>query len=332
MGRLLISAIALLVMLSSCVERNIQLNGQAQGTYYYISYYDSQGRVFQQEIDSLLDDYNKSVSTYDTTSIISGFNRNESGIKQDNIFLENLRISREISEATSGAFDPTVAPLVDAWGFGFKEKKNLDSTHIDSLMHLIGMHHIKIESGQAYKTNRDVEINFNAIAQGYSVEMVGDFLESKGIRNYLVDIGGEVSAIGQKPGGKKWVVGIEKPASDKYDKQDVQVYLEVTDMAVATSGNYRKYYEKDGVRYSHTINPQTGRPVSHSLLSATVITDDCAKADAYATAFMVMGTEKALEFVKNNPGKNLEIMLIVSNKDLGFQTIYSPGFKKYLMQ
>lgn len=332
MGRLLISAIALLVMLSSCVERNIQLNGQAQGTYYFISYYDSQGRVLQDEIDSLLDDYNKSVSTYDTTSIISRFNRNESGLKQDNIFLENLKISMDISNATKGAFDPTVAPLVDAWGFGFKEKKNLDSIHIDSLMRLIGMEHIKIASGQAYKTSRDVEINFNAIAQGYSVEMVGDYLESKGIRNYLVDIGGEVSAMGNKPNGKKWVVGIEKPAADKYDEQDVQVYLEVKDMAVATSGNYRKYYEKDGIRYSHTINPKTGRPVSHSLLSATVITDDCAKADAYATAFMVMGKEKALKFVENNPEKNLEIMLIVSNKNIGFQTFYSPGFKKYLTQ
>lgn len=331
MKRIIISAIALMVIFSSCVERNIQLNGRAQGTYYFISYYDNQNRNLQSEIDSILDEYNKSVSTYDTTSIISRFNRNESGLKQDHIFMENLTISMDISKSTSGAFDPTVAPLVDAWGFGFKEKKNLDSTHIDSLIRLIGMEHIKIESGQAYKTNPNVEINFNAIAQGYSVELVGDFLESKGIRNYLVDIGGEVSAMGNKPSGKKWAVGIEKPASNKFDSQDVQVYLEVKDMAVATSGNYRKYYEKDGVRYSHTIDPQTGRPVSHSLLSATVITDDCSKADAYATAFMVMGKEKALEFVENNPAKNLEVMLIYSSEGKEYQTIYSKGFKKYLM-
>lgn len=314
----------------SCQEKRTEINGTAQGTYYYISYYSASGENLKQEIDSILDTYNQSVSTYEENSVINRFNRNHNSFSPDSIFLQNLKLSLKIARLTNGAFDPTVAPLVDAWGFGTEKERNLDSTHLDSLKQLIGYQDIIIDGQRVHKKNPQLKINFNAIAKGFSVDLIGDYLKSKGLDSYLVDIGGEVKTHGQKPGGEKWTVGIEKPANEKVDNRQVHTILEIEDMAVATSGNYRQYYEKDGTKYSHTINPKTGDPVEHNLLSATVITDLCGRADAFATAFMVMGKDKTLEFVKQNPGLNLEVMLIYADEDGKFQTASSPDFKEYV--
>lgn len=322
----------LLSSLTGCIEKKVSFNGQAQGTYYFISYFDKQGRNFQTEIDSILYAYNKSVSTYDTASIISRFNKKNSIPLHDEIFLDNLRKSLRVSEKTHGAFDPTVAPLVNAWGFGFKHNKNPDSAHIDSLSEFVGYDLISIKNNRAVKKDSRVELNFNAIAQGYSVNLIAEFLESKNIDSYLVDIGGEVKTSGKKRGGKKWTVGIEKPAESKHAEREVQVILEIEDKCVATSGNYRKFYVKNGVKYSHTINPKTGKPVNHNLLSASVIADDCALADAYATAFMVMGRKDAMKFVNSRPGKKLEIFLIYSDKKGKYKTVATKGFKKYIRE
>ncbi len=334
MNRILIFSLlmASVILQFSCHKPQVKINGTAQGTYYFISYFDAENRNLQPQIDSILEAYNSSVSIYDSLSVISRFNHNEKGVIQDSIFLDNLMISLEVSKATGGYFDPTVGPLVNAWGFGFKNSGRADTLQFDSLMRYIGYNLMEIRDGKAVKKIPQVELSFNAIAQGYSVDIIATYLEEQGISSYIVDIGGEVKTAGVKPGGEKWTVGIEKPAGDKLEGRSVQYILEVEDMAVATSGNYRKYYIKDGVKYSHTIDPLDGKPVSHNLLSATVITDDCARADAYATAFMVMGTKKALDFVKQHPGKNLEVLLIYSGDEGEFNTAMSEGFGKYMAE
>ncbi len=320
-----------LVILGGCKKPQVKINGTAQGTYYFISYFDQGNRNLQPQIDSILDAYNKSVSVYDTLSVISKFNRNEA-VMQDSIFIDNLRISIEIAESTAGAFDPTVAPLVQAWGFGFRNSHKPDTLHLDSLMHLIGYDLIKMENGQAVKKKQQVQLSFNAIAQGYSVDLIARYLEDQGIESYIVDIGGEVKTAGTKPGNKKWTVGIEKPAEGKLEARSIQYILALENKAVATSGNYRKFYEIDGVKYSHTIDPETGRPVTHHLLSATVITENCARADAYATAFMVMGKDKTLQFVKQHPETDMEVLLIYSDADGEYETAMSEGFGKYIKE
>ncbi|MCF8217795.1 MAG: FAD:protein FMN transferase [Bacteroidales bacterium] len=320
----------LATLMWSCQKKRTEINGTAQGTYYYISYFSDTGENLKHEIDSILDTYNQSVSTYEKNSVINRFNRTHNSFSPDSIFLQNLRLSLRIARLTNGAFDPTVAPLVDAWGFGTEKERNLDSTHLDSLKKLIGYQNIILNGKQVRKRNPRLKINFNAIAKGFSVDLIGDYLKSKGLNSYLVDIGGEVKTHGQKPGGDKWTVGIEKPANEKDANRQVHTILEIENMAVATSGNYRQYYEKDGTKYSHTINPKTGKPVEHNLLSASVITDLCGRADAFATAFMVMGKDKTLEFVKQNPGLNLEVMLIYADDDGKYQTASSPGFKEYI--
>lgn len=318
------------VILGGCVNKRVSFNGKAQGTYYSISYFASKNQNLQEDIDSILDAYNRSVSTYDTASVISRFNRNEPGLAQDGIFLDNLGKALKVAEKTEGAFDPTVAPLVDAWGFGYQAIRNTDSSNLDSLKEIVGYQKIEIKDNRAIKKDPRVQLNFNAIAQGYSVDLIAEYLESKNIQSYLVDIGGEVKTKGTKAGNQKWTVGVEKPASSKHAGRDVQVILNVSGKCVATSGNYRKFYVKDGVKYSHTINPQTGRPVKHNLLSATVITDDCAFADAYATAFMVMGKNEAMKYVQNHPKENLELFLIYSDEEGNYKSQSTKGFKKFI--
>ncbi|MFO8054196.1 MAG: FAD:protein FMN transferase [Bacteroidales bacterium] len=309
---------------------NIQLSGETQGTYYFISYYDEQGRNFKSEVDSLLDGYMQSVSVYQEHSVISRFNRNEEDLVQDDIFRKNIKMALEIAEVSGGAFDPTVAPLVDAWGFGADERENTDSLYIDSLRRWVGYESLEFSGGKLRKKHPETQVNFNAIAKGYAVDLVSEFLADNDIENYLVDIGGEVKTGGRKPGGKKWSVGIEKPAENKMSERTVEVVIEPENLAVATSGSYRRYYEKEGNIYSHTINPRTGRPVEHNLLSVSVVTESCAAADAWATAFMVMGTDSTIEFIEHNPQLDLQVFLIYADEERKFQTVQSDGFEQYL--
>ncbi|NOX86894.1 MAG: FAD:protein FMN transferase [Chlorobi bacterium] len=306
----------------------VHLLGEAQGTYYSILYYDDSSRNFQHEIDSLLDAFDQSVSLWVPSSIISRVNNNDSTVVLDDSFIGNFQLSMEVSEKTGGAFDVTVGPLVRAWGFGFDNKKHVNDHIIDSLLQFTGYKKIRIKDGKIVKDDPRVSVDFNAIAQGYSVDLVGDFLENKGIDDYLIDIGGEVKASGHKPGGKLWQIGIEKPAEHQDSDRKLEAVVELKNKSVATSGNYRKFYIENGIRYSHTIDPTTGRPVRHSLLSASVIADNTAVADAYATAFMVMGLEKAKAFLKEN--KNMDAFLIYSDEKGNYQTYATPGFQKYI--
>jgi len=313
----------------------IVIDGFAQGTQLHVKYFDKENRNFSKEINSILDDFNKSLSVYDSASVISKINRNELDQTSDNYFLVCFRKSMEISEKTNGAFDITVAPLVNAWNFGAKKTKHIDSVdvdrlNIDSLKGLVGYKKIKEVNGKITKETPEMKLDANAIAQGYAVDVISDFLLENDIKDFIVEIGGEVRASGTKPGGAKWSVGIDKPLDNSgYENRQTQAILSLTDVSIATSGNYRQFYEKDGIRYSHTIDPATGYPVKHNLLSATVMIADCMSADAYATAFMVLGLEKTREFVKNHKG--IEVYLIYSEKSKN-EVFMTDGIKKMLKQ
>lgn len=305
----------------------VKLTGAAQGTYYAVTYYDDEQRNFQQEIDSLLDAFDMSASVYQPFSVISRINANKSD-STDSIFRKVFSIGMEISEVTNGAFDMTVMPLVNAWGFGFKDPEKLPEQKVDSLMQYVGYNKIRIKNQKIKKANKHVMIDFNAIAQGYSVDLVGKFLEKKGIENYLVDIGGEVLAKGKKPGLGLWKVGIEKPAENSTSPRSIKAVVSLKNRALATSGNYRKYYVKDGVRYSHTINPKTGYPVEHFMLSASVMARSAVTADAYATAFMVMGLEKAKKFLSQQD--DLEAYFIFTSPEGVMRTYITPGMRRFM--
>jgi len=237
--------------------------------------------------------------------------------------------SMEISRETKGAFDITIAPLANAWGFGFKKGAFPDSLMIDSLLQITGYEKVKLENGKVVKQDPRIMLSCSAVAKGYSVDVIARLLDRKGIKNYMVDIGGEVVVKGKNATGDLWRIGINKPYDDSLAvKQDIQVVLNLTDLGMATSGNYRNYYYKDGKKYAHTIDPRTGYPVQHSILSSTVIAEDCMTADALATSFMVMGLEEAEKFCKANP--MIDAYFIYSGENGEFKTYYTDGMKRYM--
>jgi len=308
------------------VER-VAFNGQTMGTFYNIIYLHPDGTVFKKEVDSLLVEWNKSLSTYISDSEISNFNRNSYLTFQSPYFYPVLLKSREIYEATEGAFDPTIMPLVNAWGFGPEDRELPDSMEVSKLKKLVNFRLIEFDSIRIRKKISGVQLDFSAIAKGYGVDVVGEYLESKGIKNYLVEIGGEITCRGINDKGTPWTTGIEDPNVQLNDRK-IMAVIEVSNKAIATSGNYRNYYIKDGQKYAHTINPHTGFPVQHSLLSATVIADDCMTADGFATAFMVLGIDSSIQIVNDHP--ELDAFFIY-NDDMGQLTTYmTEGFKNVL--
>ena len=291
-----------IICLSACQSppKQYHIEGFAQGTYYSIRYYDQQNRNLQPQIDSLLDDFNKTASIFDPASIISRINRNEENVVLNDDFIKIFNIAMEVSRNTDGAFDVTVGQLVNAWGFGTEKRQSIAQERIDSLLLCVGYEKVTLQNKQIIKENPCVQLNFNAIAKGYSVDKLGEFLDDLNIEHYLIDIGGEIIAKGHKQ-GKSWNVGIEQPSHQKGEDRAIITSIPLNDMALATSGNYRRYFEENGERYAHTISPQTGYPTKHTLLSATILHSKAVYADAYATAFMVMGTEKALAFLTQHP-------------------------------
>ncbi len=308
--------------------QKVKFTGEAQGTYYVVTYFDSQNRNLQPQVDSLLQAFDNSVSIWVPNSIISLINKNDPDVTVDAWFKGNFDLSKDVFENTDGAFDPTVGPLVNAWGFGFTDRMKVDSAVVDSLLPLVGFDKVKIVNGKVLKDDYRIQFDFNAIAQGYSVDLVGQLLESYGIDDYLIDIGGEVLGHGSKPGGSQWKVGIEKPKDNAAYGEGLKAIVRLKNKALATSGSYRKFYEENGIRYSHTIDPKTGFPVQHSLLSVSVLADDCGTADAYATAFMVMGVDKAMSFLKEN--KKPEAYFIYSGKNGELKTKHTAGFSEVL--
>ena len=325
----------IMLFISSCVmpggkQRGpikVQIQGEAQGTYYSITYYDSLGRNFAKEIRQLLDDFDLSCSNYKENSIISKVNRNEE-VELDNLFIGNFELAQEVARETNGDFDITVRPLVELWGFGLKNRENVEPGQVDSIMEFVGYRKIRLENNRIVKDDLRIMIDYNAIAQGYSVDEVSTFLDEKGIKSYLVDIGGEIYARNTKPGGKRWKVGVERPKDGETYGENLSAVIYLQNKGLATSGNYRKFYIKDGVKYAHTIDPHTGYPVQHSLLSATVLAPDAATADAYATAFMVMGVEKAKRILKKHT--ELDAYLVYSDTTGSYRSYATPGMRKLL--
>lgn len=237
----------------------------------------------------------------------------------------------EISEMTSGAFDITAGPLVNAWGFGPEERRKMSQEKVDSLLALTGYRNVKLEDGRIVKENRGMKLDMSAVAKGFTCDLLAEYLKGKGCRNYMVEIGGEVVAKGINEKGRVWTIGINRPDEMAFfASTDIQAKVRIPGNALATSGNYRNYYEEDGKKYAHTIDPKTGYPVQHNLLSTTIIADNCMDADALATAFMVMGLEKSIELANRIPG--IKVYFIYSD-DNGENAIYmSEGFIEHLAE
>lgn len=299
----------------------IYLEGFAQGTSYHITYLDHRGRNLQKDIDRLLRRFDRSVSTYQSQSLISKINHNQFYWRTDSYFNACFTKAKEIWTLTEGAFDPTVYPLVNAWGFGPEKKNAIEQSKLDSLLSFVGFDKIELKRGRIIKTDPRVSLDFNAFAQGYSVDLVSDLLRSKGISNFIVEIGGEVYAHG-KQGKLPWYIGLEQPLENKTSTNPLNVVFQMENIGVATSGNYRRFTVENGVKIVHHIDPRTGKPTSNQLLSASIFTDRCISSDALATAILVMGLEKAKLFLDAHP--EIQAYLIYSDVDGKFQVYITP--------
>lgn len=308
-------SILVLFVLFGCDEKEdkkiVKLEGVVFGTTYHITYLDEVNH--QKSIDSLFGLVNKSLSTYIPTSDISKINKGDSTVVVDDMFVDVFEKAKRIYSETNGYFDPTIGRLIDAYGFGSgREKKDLSSVEITELMKGVGFDKVKLLNRKVYRETSNIEFNVNAFAKGYGVDVIGWFLESKKIKNYLVEIGGEIRARGKKD-GKLWKVAIEKPNVD--GTRSLQKIIELDDESMATSGNYRKYkVNENGEKIVHTVNPITGLAFESNLLSVSVrLKGDCADVDAYATAFLAMGLDKTKEFLLKHP--ELKVVLLYNNKD-----------------
>lgn len=326
-----ILCIVCLIALMGCAKKEMpkmSLQGLAQGSYYAITYYDSLGRDFQPQIDSIFALVDQSVSLWNDSSVISKVNRNEE-VELDQIFIDNFNLAQWASSISDGYFDASISPLVAAWGFSYKTGDSITPILIDSLKKLVDYRKIHIVDHKLIKENPAMSLDFNSVAQGYTSDMIASFLQSQGVKNYLVDTGGEIMAQGGKPDGNDWVVGIEKPAENWDSERVVQTKVKLRDKGLVTSGSYRKYVEREGKRYSHTINPKTGYPVEHNLLSVSVIADNSATADALASVFMVLGMEKALQLLPSL--EQVEAYFIYVDANNALQTYSTDGFQTLIL-
>ena len=298
------------------------------GTIYHITYQSDVN--YQKEIEAELQKVDNSLSPFNKTSIISRINRNED-VKVDNMFAEVFQLAEKISKETDGAFDITVAPMVNAWGFGFKTGNPPTKQTVDSLRAIVGFQKVALEKEHVKKQNPHIMLDCSAIAKGYGSDIVARFLKKKGIQNFMVEIGGEIVVNGNSDKQVPWRVGINKPTDDSLNtSQELQDVINVTDIAMATSGNYRNFYYKNGKKYAHTIDPKTGYPVQHNILSATVLAKNCATADAYATSFMVMGLDGARKVLEKHP--ELDAYLIYSDEKGNNRIWHSPELKKKILK
>ena len=307
----------------------IRIAGETMATKYHITYFDDQERNFKSSIDSLLILVNRSINTYDSTSEISQFNRSTSSFHfQLPYLLPPIQKAQVVVAASQGAFDPTVMPLVNLWGFGWKKVERPDTSRLDSIRNFIGFEKIKFNQDSLWKLDPRTQLDFGGIGQGYGTDVITEFLKSKGITNMLVELGGEGMACGiNLKTGKPWELGILDPESTK-ENQFFKAFVSLQDKSFTTSGNYFNYKVVDGKKYSHTINPVTGYPSEKAILSASVFAQDCTLADAWGTAFMVMGHERAIEVLKNHP--ELEALLIYTGAS-GQQEIYhTPGLSSLI--
>ena len=302
--------------------------GKVFGTFYHITYQSDSS--MHNSIRAELQKVDDALSMFNEASVISRINRNES-MQTNEMFDEVFTLAEEVSANTDGAFDITVAPLVNAWGFGFKTGNHPNTHSVDSLLQLVGYRNVSLSQGRITKKQPGIMLDCSAIAKGYGCDVVARLLERKGIKNYMVEIGGEVVAHGISEKRVPWKIGVTKPTDDSLNvAQELQTVLNVKDMAMATSGNYRNFYYSGGRKYAHTIDPHTGYPVQHSLLSATVLAKTCAEADAYATSFMVMGLEKAKGLLDKHP--ELMAYLIYTDSKGVLQVWFSPTLQDKIVK
>ncbi len=331
--------LSLTVFLSACRSDKspafFHLRGKTMGTTYSIKYLDSLQRNFGNHVDSVLIAVNLSMSTYIDSSLISRFNavQDTNWFEVDSLFAEVFKISKKVFEISNGSFDPTVMPLVNVWGFGPQKNIVPDSTLIDSLLILTGFSKIMFKETSFNKNeikyfikkeNPWMALDFSAVAKGFGVDVVAALLESKGIGNYMVEIGGEVRAKGKNARNVFWSIGIDKPVEEGERKIQTVIFLE--NQSLATSGNYRNFYLKDGKKYVHTINPLTGYPEINNTLSVSVIADNCALADALATACMVMGVDRAQAMM--NEITDAAAYFIYAGDNENFETLATGDFSK----
>lgn len=299
-------------------------SGMVFGTTYNITYQCDSN--LHNSIIRELEKVDEALSPFNKKSVITAVNNNHD-IEVNDMFADVFLLAQKISDDTSGDFDITVAPLVNAWGFGFKNGTQPTKHNIDSLKNIIGYKKVRLEGRKVVKKDKRLMLDCSSIAKGYGSDVVARFLQKRGVKNYMVEIGGEIVTKGISPKRVPWKIGVTRPVDDSLSvSKELQSVINVTDKAMATSGNYRNFYYKNGKKYAHTIDPHTGYPVQHNILSATVIADNCATADAYATAFMVMGLEKAQKLLERHP--ELMAYFIYSDKDGKNKTWCSEKLKK----
>ncbi|MDR0757502.1 MAG: FAD:protein FMN transferase [Tannerella sp.] len=316
--------------LAACEEAYYyEETGSVFHTYYRIKY--QSNRILTAEIDAELQAFNLSLNPFNPNSILAKVNRNEeTGV--DARFTTVFNKAMEVSEKSGGLFDVTASPLINVWGFGFERKDTVSPHVIDSLKTFVGYRKIRLEGNRTVKDDPRVMLNFSAIAKGYACDVVASLLEREGVENYMIDIGGEVAVRGVNPGGGCWRIGISKPKEDAgFADSDICGTVRLCGKCgLATSGNYRNFYVKDGKKYAHTINPVTGYPSEQAILSATIVAPDCMTADAYATAFMVMGAESACRMAESIP--EIEYYIICTGDGDVYDVRYSKGMEPMLMR
>jgi len=321
-------------MVTACSQQPeyAELNGLTQGTTYHIVVQKTPGMdvmALRQDVEKLFTQIDNSLSIYNDSSVISAINANRTNLT-DTLFREVFRASAQISSESGGLFDITVGPLVKAWGFGPDAMKRFNESMLDSLLALVGMDRVRLEGDRIIKADPDIFIDVNAIAQGYTVDLVADLITARGISQCLVEVGGEVRTVGNK-NGMGWMVGIDTPADGNYTPgADIQARIRLDDRALATSGNYRKFFVENGIKYSHTIDPRTGYPARHTLLSATIIAPTGAVADAWATACMVGGKDTAIAFIEKHDF--LEGYLIYSDENGAMKSWTSEGLRNMIIE
>lgn len=326
----------ILLLFVSCQQKEEQffvIQGEAQGSTYSIKYIATEEVVSKTQIDSLLTAFDNSLSTYKPSSLISKINQGDTTIVVDDWFVETFKASNIIYKETNGLFDPTIGVLVNAYGFGPNhERKSLNQTKIDSLLNFVGFDKVTLNSNKTIsKKYQETYFDFNAIAQGYSVDIVTEFLKSKGIQNAIVEIGGELVGFGTNTiQNKNWVVGIDDPLQKPEEGRQLIESVQVKNLGLATSGNYRKVITDSitGEKFVHTINPKTGKPQKSNILSVTVLAPTCIMADGYATAFMVMSLEEGKQFAKKHP--ELYVMILYGDENNQMQRFQTENFKNLI--
>lgn len=339
-----LSFILVLIFFSACKDektpelKKYTLNGRTQGTYYHIVYFAPSDKwciknnwqtssEIKKGIDRILTTIDNSISLWNPNSNLNKINNNQRNTL-DNILLENFIAAEKISKLTDGAFDISLGALIEAHGFAAKERKKLSKQELDSMMLYVGYEKLRLEGNKLIKQYPQTRIDFNAIAQGYTTDAISKYLTNNKISQHIVDVGGEVYASEKKPDGQQWRVAIEKPSKDMYAEREYNSFVKLENKSIVTSGNYRKYVEEDGIRLSHTIDPKTGHSVSHNLLSVSVIAENATLADGLATAFMVMGKEKAEEFLKTHP--EYDAIFIYSTPEGEIETSHTKNLDKIL--